>query len=254
MSNKLLEVNNYSVASTDNVSILHGLNLTINKGETHVLMGPNGAGKSTFGSSLLSNPAYKLTGGKVFFEGEDITEESTDKRAKKGIFLSFQSPVEIPGISLYSFLRAAVKNTGSTLKGKAFRNKLAGILKVLDLKQEYLERDLNVGFSGGERKKVEMLQLLMLSPKLAILDETDSGLDVDAVNIMLKGINEFQQDGEKGLLIISHNMHILNKLKIDKVHILVKGHIVAEGGSELIEEINENGFTRFEAQEGDSNV
>lgn len=254
MSDKLLEVKNYSISSTDDVPILHALNLTINKGETHILMGPNGAGKSTFGSSLLSNPAYKLTSGSISFDGEDITDESTDKRAKRGIFLSFQSPVEIPGISLYSFLRSAVKNIGINLTGKAFRQKLTDTLKVLDLKKEYLERDLNVGFSGGERKKVEMLQLLMLSPKLAIMDETDSGLDVDAVNVMLKGIHEFQQDSEKSLLIISHNMHILNKLKIDKVHILVHGHIVAEGGSELVKEIDEKGFTRFEAQAGDNNV
>ncbi|WP_196591204.1 Fe-S cluster assembly ATPase SufC [Pectinatus frisingensis] len=254
MSDKLLEVKNYSIASTDDISILHNLNLTINKGETHILMGPNGAGKSTFGSSLLANPAYKTTSGSILFENEDITDLPTDKRAKKGIFLSFQSPVEVPGISLYSFLRAASKNTANPLKGKLFRQKLNDTLKNLDLKHEYLERDLNVGFSGGERKKVEMLQLLMLSPKLAIMDETDSGLDVDAVNIMLRGITEFQQDNEKGLLIISHNMHILDKLKIDKVHILVKGHIVAEGGSELIDEINKTGFVRFETQEGGNNV
>lgn len=254
MSNKLLEVKNYSVASTDNIPILQSLNLTINKGETHVLMGPNGAGKSTFGSSLLANPAYKLNSGSIFFNDEDITGLSTDKRAKKGIFLSFQSPVEIPGISLYSFLRSAVKNTENPLKGKLFRQKLNETVKMLDLSPEYLERDLNVGFSGGERKKVEMLQLLMLSPKLAILDETDSGLDVDAVNIMLKGITEFQQNKEKGLLIISHNMHILSKLKIDKVHILIKGSIAAEGGNELIQEINESGFTRFESQAGDNDA
>ncbi len=254
MSDKLLEVKNYSVASTDNIPILQALNLTINKGETHVLMGPNGAGKSTFGSSLLANPAYKLNSGSIFFNDEDITGLSTDKRAKKGIFLSFQSPVEISGISLYSFLRSAVKNTENPLKGKLFRQKLNDTVKMLDLAPEYLERDLNVGFSGGERKKVEMLQLLMLSPKLAILDETDSGLDVDAVNIMLKGITEFQQDKEKGLLIISHNMHILSKLKIDKVHILIKGHIAAEGGNELIQEINESGFTRFESQAGDNDA
>lgn len=254
MSDKLLEVKNYSVASTDNIPILQSLNLTINKGETHVLMGPNGAGKSTFGSSLLANPAYKLNSGSIFFNDEDITGLSTDKRAKKGIFLSFQSPVEIPGISLYSFLRSAVKNTENPLKGKLFRQKLNETVKMLDLSPEYLERDLNVGFSGGERKKVEMLQLLMLSPKLAILDETDSGLDVDAVNIMLKGITEFQQDKEKGLLIISHNMHILSKLKIDKVHILIKGSIAAEGGNELIQEINESGFTRFESQAGDNDA
>lgn len=254
MSNKLLEVKNYSVASTDNIPILQSLNLTINKGETHVLMGPNGAGKSTFGSSLLANPAYKLNSGSIFFNDEDITGLSTDKRAKKGIFLSFQSPVEIPGISLYSFLRSAVKNTENPLKGKLFRKKLNETVKMLDLSPEYLERDLNVGFSGGERKKVEMLQLLMLSPKLAILDETDSGLDVDAVNIMLKGITEFQQNKEKGLLIISHNMHILSKLKIDKVHILIKGSIAAEGGNELIQEINESGFTRFESQAGDNDA
>ena len=254
MSNKLLEVKNYSVASTDNIPILQSLNLTINKGETHVLMGPNGAGKSTFGSSLLANPAYKLNSGSIFFNDEDITGFSTDKRAKKGIFLSFQSPVEIPGISLYSFLRSAVKNTENPLKGKLFRKKLNETVKMLDLSPEYLERDLNVGFSGGERKKVEMLQLLMLSPKLAILDETDSGLDVDAVNIMLKGITEFQQNKEKGLLIISHNMHILSKLKIDKVHILIKGSIAAEGGNELIQEINESGFTRFESQAGDNDA
>ena len=254
MSDKLLEVKNYSVASTDNIPILQSLNLTINKGETHVLMGPNGAGKSTFGSSLLANPAYKLNSGSIFFNDEDITGLSTDKRAKKGIFLSFQSPVEIPGISLYSFLRSAVKNTENPLKGKLFRQELNETVKMLDLSPEYLERDLNVGFSGGERKKVEMLQLLMLSPKLAILDETDSGLDVDAVNIMLKGITEFQQDKEKGLLIISHNMHILSKLKIDKVHILIKGSIAAEGGNELIHEINESGFTRFESQAGDNDA
>lgn len=225
--------------------ILKGLNLKINKGETHVIMGPNGAGKSTLANIILNNPSYTVKSGNIFFEGENINDLKTDERAKKGIFMSFQTPEEVPGISVTNFLKAAVSaKTEAPVKIFAFKKELEENMQKLDMNPSYSSRDLNVGFSGGEKKKNEILQMLTLNPKLAILDETDSGLDVDAVKTVSKGINMYKND-ENSVLIITHSSKILQDLKVDYVHILVKGKIVYTGGPELTSEIEKNGYAKF---------
>ena len=222
------------------------MNLTAGKGETHVIMGPNGAGKSTLGHSLMGNPAYAITGGSILFNGEDITEMSATERAKAGLFLSFQNPIEVPGISLSNFIRNALdQRTGKRARLWEFRKNLEKKLEVLGMDKAYADRDLNVGFSGGEKKKAEILQLLMLNPSLAILDETDSGLDVDAVRIVSEGVRAFHENGEGTLLIITHSTRILEALDVDYTHILVNGQIVKSGDSSLVEEINKNGFEAY---------
>lgn len=241
----LLEINGIK-ASAEDKEILHGVSLFIDGNETHVLMGPNGAGKSTLGSTIMGSPEYSVTGGQIFFEGEDITELSTDKRAKLGIFLSFQNPIEIPGITLSEFLRNALEQvTGRHLKLWDFKKKLKAAMELLDMDVSYADRDLNVGFSGGEKKKAEILQLLILEPKLAILDETDSGLDVDAVRTVSKGIEEYKKATGGSLLVITHNTKILDALSVDKTHILADGLIAAEGGGELVSEVINGGFEKY---------
>ena len=242
----LLQVKNISV-SIDELPILHGINLNIKAGETHVLMGPNGAGKSTLGYTLMGNPHYTITEGNIIFDEQDITRASTDKRAQAGMFLSFQSPLEVPGISLGSFIRNAYhEKTGTPVKLLAFQKQMKEAMDLLDMDEAYANRDLNVGFSGGEKKKAEILQLLMLSPKLAILDETDSGLDVDAVRTVSKGIKEYQKQKDGALLIITHSTKILESLHVDYTHVLVKGNLVHTGDGTLVDEINDHGFERFE--------
>lgn len=241
----LLDVQNISV-SVDEKTVLKNLNLKIGEGETHVLMGPNGAGKSTLGNALMGNPVYTLDGGKIIFEGQDLTGESTDKRARAGMFLSFQNPLEVPGISLESFIRSSIQQrTGERVKLFQFQKELQKNMRLLNMDESYAKRDLNVGFSGGERKKSEILQLLMLKPKFAILDETDSGLDVDAVRTVSKGVEEYQKNQNGGLLIITHSTRILESLHVDYTHILVKGQIVKTGDGSLVEEINEKGFDKY---------
>ena len=245
----LLDIKNLSV-SVEEKAILDAVNLTINKGETHVLMGPNGAGKSTLGNAIMGNPRYIITGGEIVFNGENITAEAVDKRAKRGIFLSFQNPLEVPGVSLGNFIRSAMEQRfGKRIRLWDFRKELKASMDILGMDHSYAERDLNVGFSGGEKKKAEILQLLMLKPSLAILDETDSGLDVDAVRTVSRGIEEYQKDKDSALIIITHNMGILSSLKVDKTHVIVKGSIVADGDASLVEEINRDGFARFETKE-----
>jgi len=242
----LLKIENLS-SDVEDLDILQGVDLTVNVGETHVLMGPNGAGKSTLGNTIMGNPRYAISNGKIYFEGEDITELSTDKRAAKGIFMSFQNPLEVPGISLSAFIRnAMVAQTGKPVKIFKFKKQLEETMELLDMDPSYADRDLNVGFSGGEKKKAEILQLLMLNPKLAILDETDSGLDVDAVRTVSKGIEEYQKRANGALIIITHATRILESLKVDKTHVLVKGRIVKSGDASLVDDINENGFEQFE--------
>ena len=242
----LLDIQHLDAGLEDGKQILNDLNLTINAGETHVLMGPNGAGKSSLGNTLLGNPVYKINGGKIFFKDTDITEESTDKRAKMGMFMSFQAPLEVPGISLETFIRSALQQkTGERVKLFQFQKELKACMELLNMNPDDAKRDLNVGFSGGERKKSEILQLLMLKPDFAILDETDSGLDVDAVRVVSKGIEEYQKRTNGSLLIITHNAKILEDLKIDHTHILVKGHIVHTGDGSLVEKINAEGFESF---------
>ena len=242
MAEKLLTIENLS-ASVYGKPILDGVSLSVGAGETHVLMGPNGAGKSTLGNVLMGNPVYTLEGA---FDGDDITAESPDKRARRGMFLSFQNPLEVPGLSLEEFIRNAIRQkTGRPVKVFAFRKQLAAAMELLDMDPSYAERDLNVGFSGGEKKKAEILQLLMLEPRFAILDETDSGLDVDAVRTVSAGIREYQKRQDGALLIITHSTKILESLRVDYTHILVKGRIVKTGGASLVDEINREGFEKY---------
>lgn len=241
----LLKIENLTVSAEDK-ELLHGVTLSAGEGETHVLMGQNGAGKSTLGCTVMGSPEYKVTGGKIYFGGEDITELSADKRAKLGIFLSFQNPIEIPGITLSEFLRNALEQTtGKRIKLWDFKKKLKAAMELLDMDESYAERDLNVGFSGGEKKKAEILQLLVLQPKLAILDETDSGLDVDAVKIVSKGIEEYRRSVGGTLIIITHNDKILASLNVDKTHILADGKVAKEGGGQLAFDVLENGFEKY---------
>ena len=241
----LLDVQNISVR-VEEKQVLSNVNLQIQSGETHVLLGPNGAGKSTLGNAIMGNPVYTLTGGKIIFDGHDITEEKTDKRAKAGLFLSFQNPLEVPGISLETFIRSAIQQrTGERVKLFQVQKELKANMELLNMDASYAGRDLNVGFSGGERKKSEILQLLMLKPKLAILDETDSGLDVDAVRTVSKGIEEYQKRHGGALLIITHSTRILESLNVDYTHILVKGTVVKTGDGSLVQKINENGFDEY---------
>ena len=225
--------------------ILKGMNLKINKGETHVIMGPNGAGKSTLANIILNNPIYTVKKGDIYFEGENINELKTDERAKKGIFMSFQTPEEVPGISVTNFLKAAVvAKTQVPVKIFAFKKELEQNMQKLDMNTSYSSRDLNVGFSGGEKKKNEILQMLTLKPKLAILDETDSGLDVDAVKTVSKGINMYKNN-DNAVLIITHSTKILKELDIDFVHILVGGKIVKTGSANLATEIENEGYAKY---------
>ena len=223
--------------------ILHGVNLTIGKGETHVLLGPNGTGKSTLGNTLLGNPKYNVTRGEIWFQGKNITEEPVNERAKRGLFLSFQNPLEVPGVTLSSFIRSAVElKTGKRMRLFEFRKELEKAMEVLQMDPSYADRDLNVGFSGGEKKKAEILQMLMLEPKLAILDETDSGLDVDAVRTVSKGVQLYRERVHGSLLIITHSTRILEALTVDAAHIMEQGVIVKNGDASLVDTINENGF------------
>lgn len=242
--NSLLEIKDLHAVAGEK-EILNGLNLNVNKGEVHVIMGPNGAGKSTLANVVLNNPEYRKTCGSVVFDGEDISNLSTDKIAKKGVFMSFQSPEEIPGISTFNFLKVA-KNKIDEKPVKVFELKdtVKKYMEELNMNSKLIDRNLNVGFSGGEKKKNEILQMLVLNPKLVILDETDSGLDVDAVKAVSKGI-EMYKSADNAVVIITHNMKILESLDVDYVHILVDGKIVETGTAELASEIEENGFGKY---------
>lgn len=243
----LLEIKNLKISAEGNV-ILNGLNLNVDRGEVHVLMGPNGAGKSTLVNTIMGHPQYKVEEGTILFDGKDITHAPANERAKAGIFLSFQNPEEVPGVTLENFMRTSrAAMTGKPVRLFAYKKELAEKMKELSMDDGYASRYLNVGFSGGEKKKSEILQMLMLNPKLAILDETDSGLDVDAVKIVSHGVEKFKNDSNS-LLIITHNTKILEYLKVDYVHVLMNGRIVKTGGSELINEINANGFQPISAE------
>ena len=245
MSQQILQVTGLT-ARIEEKGLLHGVDLTIRKGETHVLMGPNGAGKSTLGYVLMGSPKYTVTDGSIVFEGQDITEESADKRARAGMFLSFQEPLEVPGLTLESFIRSALQQKVGHVRYYDFKKELARCMEILQMDPDYAQRSLNVGFSGGEKKKAEILQLMMLKPSLAILDETDSGLDVDAVRLVSRGIEEYRKSQEGALLIITHSTRILDALEVDRTHVMVNGRIVADGDGTLVEEINRGGYERFE--------
>ena len=235
MEKELLAVKGLSV-SVEDKPILDHVNLEIGTGETHVLMGPNGTGKSTLGYTLMGSPRYHVTEGQIMFKGKDITHMAANERAKLGMFLSFQAPLEVPGVTLGAFI----------LRLWSFKKELERAMELLDMDPSYAERDLNVGFSGGEKKKAEILQLLMLKPALAILDETDSGLDVDAVRTVSAGIRKYQEDCKGSLLIITHSTKILESLHVDATHVMVEGSIIKNGGAALVDEINESGFAEYE--------
>ena len=241
---KLLEIKNLK-AKVEGKQILNGLNLNIKKGEIHVIMGPNGAGKSTLANVIFNHPAYTKTSGSVIFDGQDITSKKTDEIARSGVFMSFQTPEEIDGISVFNFIKTAKgKISTERINALALKDEIAKNLYHLNMNENLISRDLNVGFSGGEKKKNEILQLLELKPKLAILDETDSGLDVDAIKTVSKGISLFKNE-ENAVLIITHSTKILESLNVDYVHILVNGKIVHTGGSELATQIEKNGYSQF---------
>ncbi len=253
MSDKeLLKVNDLYV-DVEEKEILHGINLSIGKGETHVLMGPNGTGKSTLGYALMGNPKYEIKQGEIWFQGKNITEEPVNERSKAGLFLSFQNPLEVPGVTLSSFIRNALEQkTGKRIKLWDYKKELEKTMELLQMDASYAERDLNVGFSGGEKKKAEILQLLMLKPALAILDETDSGLDVDAVRTVSAGIEAYQKNCKGSLLIITHSTKILESLSVDYTHVMVDGRIIRTGNASLVDEINAEGFGRYETQGQDA--
>ena len=240
----LLEIKNLT-AMAGKKQILNGINLEVKRGEIHVVMGPNGAGKSTLMNVIFNSPAYKKAEGTITFDGEDITNKKTDEIARLGLFLSFQNPVEIEGISVFDFIKSAKsKIDGKNASYFQLKNQLEEYAENLNMKPDLLYRDLNTGFSGGEKKKAEMLQLLALNPKLAILDETDSGLDVDAVKIVSQGIKSFHNQ-DNSVIIITHNAKILEQLNVDFVHILIDGKIVKTGDSTLIDEVEKYGFDKF---------
>ncbi|MGL4772249.1 MAG: Fe-S cluster assembly ATPase SufC [Clostridium sp.] len=244
MNNLLLEITNLSTTVEDKY-ILNNLNLNINKGEVHVIMGPNGAGKSTLANTIMGHPKYNVSNGEIKFEDEIINNLKTDERAKRGVFLSFQHPEEVAGVTVENFIRTA--KTAVSKKPVSlfsFNMILDKKMKDLNMDPSYGKRYLNVGFSGGEKKKNEILQMTMLEPKLVILDETDSGLDVDAVKIVSEGVSKFKNE-DNSVLIITHNTKILEHIKPDFVHILVNGTIVKTGDSSLAEEINKSGFSEY---------
>jgi Fe-S cluster assembly ATP-binding protein len=243
----MLKINNlYTIAEDDNdKKILNGLNLEINPGEIHVIMGPNGSGKSTLANTILNNPRYIVTQGNIEFEGKDITNMRTNEIAKLGIFMSFQTPEEIPGITLAHFLKSTKKSiTGEKQSIVELSKEISDNMNKLDMNKSYLNRDFNVGFSGGEKKKNEILQMLTYNPKLVILDETDSGLDVDAIKTVVKGISLYKNDSN-AVLIITHSTKMLEGLKIDKVHVLVNGKIVESGDISLANYIDQNGYKKY---------
>lgn len=232
-------------ANAGDKEILKGLNLKINAGEVHVIMGPNGAGKSTLANVIFNNPVYKKTSGEIDFLGKNINDLKTNEIANKGIFMSFQLPEEVPGITLMNFLKAAHSaKAQEPVKVFAFKRQIEENMNKLNMNTNYASRDLNVGFSGGEKKKAEILQMLTLNPKLAILDETDSGLDVDAIRTVSSGINMFKND-ENAVLIITHSTKILENLKVDYVHILVNGQIIKTGTGELAKQIEKEGYSEY---------
>ena len=240
---KLLEIKNLHTKVKDlDKQILKGLDLTVNKGEIHVIMGPNGAGKSTLANTIFNNPEYEKTKGTIYFDGKDITNEKVNNIAKAGIFMSFQTPEEIPGITVAQFLKSAKQNVSDEkLNLYNFSKEVEDYMNKLNIPTKNTTRDLNVGFSGGEKKKNEILQMLVLNPKLAILDETDSGLDVDAINIVSNGINLFKNDNNS-VIIITHSTKLLNNLNVDYVHVLVDGRIVLSGDHTLADRIDKEGY------------
>jgi len=251
MSAPLFEIEGLHAATAEgNIEILRGVDLTVHEGEHHALMGPNGSGKSTLASVLLGSPEYEITAGSIRFRGEDITEWDPDIRGKAGIFLAFQYPQEIPGVSVINFLRQALSaRKGIDLSVLELRLAIMEWMERLEMDPSFGERYLNEGFSGGEKKRNEILQMAILEPEMAILDETDSGLDIDALRVVSSGVQEVRKDREQmGVLAITHYQRLLDELRPDHVHVIVDGRIVESGGMELAEDLEKNGYERFEVK------
>ena len=244
-----LEIKDLQVSvSTDDgpKEILKGVTLTIKDGETHAIMGPNGSGKSTLAYSIAGHPKYDITGGTVTLDGQDVLAMTVDERARAGLFLAMQYPVEVPGVSVANFLRTAkTAIDGQAPKLRTWAGELRGAMEKLQMDPAFAQRNVNEGFSGGEKKRHEIMQLELLKPKMAILDETDSGLDIDALRIVSEGVNRVRESGEAGLLLITHYTRILRYIKPDFVHVFVAGKIVEEGGPELAEQLEAEGYERF---------
>jgi Fe-S cluster assembly ATP-binding protein len=231
--------------------ILAGVDLTVNSGETHAIMGPNGSGKSTLAYSIAGHPKYEITGGSVTLDGEDVLAMSVDERARAGLFLAMQYPVEVPGVSVANFLRTAkTAIDGTAPKLRTWGGELRGAMERLHMDPAFAQRNVNEGFSGGEKKRHEIVQLELLKPKVAILDETDSGLDVDALRVVSEGVNRVRDTGDTGLLLITHYTRILRYIKPDFVHVFVAGRIVEQGGPELADKLEEEGYERYVAGAG----
>jgi len=236
-----LEIINLHVR-VEEQEILHGVNLSVSRGETHALMGPNGSGKSTLANALMGNQNYEVTEGQIIFKGVDITEADPEKRAVAGLFLAFQYPAAIPGVSVANFLRMAVNaRREDPIMVKEFRDMLSTNMELLKIERSFTSRYLNDGFSGGEKKRAEILQMAMLEPDVAVLDETDSGLDIDALRVVSEGVNALRERG-MGSLIITHYQRILDYIKPDFVHIMLDGRIVEEGGPELVDRLEAQGY------------
>lgn len=242
----MLKIKNLHARIEDGAEILKGINLEIKPGEVHAIMGPNGAGKSTLSSVIAGREDYEVTEGEILFEGEDIVEDAPEERAQKGIFMSFQYPVEIPGVSVTNFIKTAINeirkaNGLEDMSAKEMLEQIREKSELLGIKKDFLSRSLNEGFSGGEKKRNEIFQMLMLNPKLAILDETDSGLDIDALRIVSEGVNAFKNEGN-AVLLITHYQRLLNYIQPDFVHVLADGKIIKTGGKELALELEEKGY------------
>ncbi|GAB2589178.1 ABC transporter ATP-binding protein [Paractinoplanes abujensis] len=226
--------------------ILAGVDLTVKSGETHAIMGPNGSGKSTLAYSIAGHPRYEITGGTVTLDGDNVLDMTVDERARAGLFLAMQYPVEVPGVSVANFLRTAKTAVdGEAPKLRTWAGELRTAMEKLQMDPSFAQRNVNEGFSGGEKKRHEIMQLELLKPKMAILDETDSGLDIDALRIVSEGVNRVRESGETGLLLITHYTRILRYIKPDFVHVFVAGKIVQEGGPELAEQLEAEGYERY---------
>jgi Fe-S cluster assembly ATP-binding protein len=226
--------------------ILRGVNLTVRSGETHAIMGPNGSGKSTLAYAIAGHPKYEVTSGEVLLDGTDVLSLSVDERARAGLFLAMQYPVEVPGVSMSNFLRsAATAVRGESPKLRTWVKEVKQAMADLEIDSTFAERSVNEGFSGGEKKRHEVLQLALLKPKFAVLDETDSGLDVDALRVVSEGVNRYRDSGDVGVLLITHYQRLLKYITPDFVHVFASGRVVTSGGPELAEELEEHGYVRF---------
>ncbi|WP_406071468.1 Fe-S cluster assembly ATPase SufC [Micromonospora sp. NBC_01638] len=231
--------------------ILHGVDLEVKSGQTHAIMGPNGSGKSTLAYSVAGHPKYEITGGSVTLDGEDVLAMTVDERARAGLFLAMQYPVEVPGVSVANFLRTAkTAIDGEAPKLRTWGGELRGAMQRLQMDPAFAQRNVNEGFSGGEKKRHEIVQLELLKPKIAILDETDSGLDVDALRVVSEGVNRVRDNGDTGVLLITHYTRILRYIKPDFVHVFVAGRIVEQGGPELADKLEAEGYERYAAGAG----